>query len=633
MGVRFRNATPGTLLMLAVTGLLAVVSFNTPLLKSLYFLHATYSSGEYSGQMYLGTMGYCLDYQGTQTCEGPTIGYEFNPNELFGISLFDIPTTITKYLTYTLVLHLVALAAAAGSFVFGLLSHIGTMGVWCFPTCLASIASSTALIALVFDLVIFYIAKARIDDVNGASANIGICVWLVLAAWLLAGFGGCAFGLGNCCLSRRNNRNSGDPKMDYYSNSFNRSDDMRLQALRDEQLRKKEQGLPSFQELERTPLTGTGGNDAEDKYLYEEQPIPRSRSTGSGLARDGSVLQGVGLGYGRRMPGGAGAAEAYPQGTFGNGYGGYETLQQPPSLARRISNSSGVTAGNAGVGAGGQGVEAPEVPQNQSGGYGGYYGQNHNYYETYNDPYQQRPQQGSYEYGHDGYNPNGQQQQYDQHYGTASNNPHDPNHSSYDRNVQGYEPQYGTAMTGSTMEMPMPSPKHASSNSNTLAAGAAGGGRYVSNPGSSESHYPDVGPSVSHAADPYGGYDDGLGAIGMAATSPSLNNPHQSYDRAGPSRGGSGGAAYDNPQIQVPQPQHLTSSSQSQNNILHSPVSPGPVGPGHYGPNDYRTQDHESDDAGDVDAMGNRPPSYGQIAGAPNTSWNTTSRNEKSGYR
>ena len=165
--------------------------------------------------------------------------------------------------------------------------------------------------------------------------------------------------------------------MDYYAQQM-RSDDMRLQAMRDEQLRKKEQGLPSFQELERTPLT----NADEDKYMYEEQPLPQSRSNGGGLARDGSVLQGVGVGYGRRTAGAAaaGAAGGYAQGTFGNGYGGYETLQHPPSLARRVSDVSGVTAGNAGVGAGGQGVEAPEDPQQaQAQDYGGYYGnQNHN---------------------------------------------------------------------------------------------------------------------------------------------------------------------------------------------------------------------------------------------------------------
>ncbi len=78
MGVRYRSATPGTLLCLVATALLAVVSFNTPLIKSLYFLSATYSSGEYSGTIKLGTLGYCLTTGGTTTCTGPTVGYEFS---------------------------------------------------------------------------------------------------------------------------------------------------------------------------------------------------------------------------------------------------------------------------------------------------------------------------------------------------------------------------------------------------------------------------------------------------------------------------------------------------------------------------------------------------------------------------
>jgi len=268
-----------------------------------------------------------------------------DPNQLFDISVFNIPTAITKYLTYTLILHIVALAAAALATIFGLLSHISTLSVWCFPTCFASVASSVSLLALVFDLVIFYIAKARIDAVDGASASIGISVWLVLAAWLCAGLGGCAFGIGKCCINRRGNRESGDPSKNNYYAGQNQTDDMRLQALRDEQIRKKEQGLPSFQELERTPLTT---DQDEDKYLYEERPNVR---------RDGSLVQGVGVGYGRRNGGGSGYGGS--QAGYGGSQAGYDHLQAPPGVARRDSVvSSTMGPGAAGVGAGGQGVES-----------------------------------------------------------------------------------------------------------------------------------------------------------------------------------------------------------------------------------------------------------------------------------
>lgn len=249
------------------------------------------------------------------------------------MTVFDIPEAITKYLTYTLILHIIALACATASVIFGLLSHIGSMSVMCFPTCTASCASSFALLALIFDLVIFYIAKARIDKVSGAHAEIGVSVWLTLAAWLVAGIGGCAYGVGQCCVGRRRTREGGDDKRMMSGDS----DDMRLMAIRDEERRKKEQGLPNFQELERAPLTAD-----EDKYLYEE--VPPAQTMPGGLRRDGSVVQGVGQGYGRRTP----------------KNGGYTGLNRAPT------SGSAYTAGAAGLGSGGAGVERPDQ-------YGQYY--------------------------------------------------------------------------------------------------------------------------------------------------------------------------------------------------------------------------------------------------------------------
>lgn len=77
MGVRYRSATPGTLLSLVATVLLALVSFNTPLLKSIYFLEANFSSGQYAGTLRLGTLGYCLDTGSGEQCNGPRVGYSF----------------------------------------------------------------------------------------------------------------------------------------------------------------------------------------------------------------------------------------------------------------------------------------------------------------------------------------------------------------------------------------------------------------------------------------------------------------------------------------------------------------------------------------------------------------------------
>jgi hypothetical protein len=270
-----------------------------------------------------------------------------DPNELLGVTMFDIPQAITKYLTYVLILHVVALALALASTIFGLLSHISSLSVLCFPTCFAACASTCSLIALVFDLAMFYIAKARIDRVNGASASIGMAVWLTLAAWLLCGFAGCAYGVGRCCVGSRDRkaRDREDPQHNYggyvRTPSGNGPDAMRMDAIRDEQLRKKEQGLPAFAEYERTPLT-----ERDDKY----GPDDPSQNMPGALRRDGSLVQGVGVGYGRRTD------VRTPLETVNYNVGnGYPNGQ--PVMARRPSDSMMTDAGDAGLGAGGGGVE------------------------------------------------------------------------------------------------------------------------------------------------------------------------------------------------------------------------------------------------------------------------------------
>lgn len=71
-----RPATPGFLVTLVATILLAVVSFNVPIIKSIYFLKATITESGQTGIITLGTLGYCLDLNGAQTCSKPTVGYK-----------------------------------------------------------------------------------------------------------------------------------------------------------------------------------------------------------------------------------------------------------------------------------------------------------------------------------------------------------------------------------------------------------------------------------------------------------------------------------------------------------------------------------------------------------------------------
>lgn len=286
----------------------------------------------------------------------PTIAHSPDLNAILGLPdrLIDIPASISKYLTYALVLHIVALGCAAVALVMLALEMIPGFNMLCFPTCAASIAGSVALIAFVFDLAIFYIAKAAIDKATGASASIGAAVWMTLAAWLCCAFSVCAIGMGNCCCGGcrndrdrdrdRKSRRERDRELDDYR----RDDDMRMQAIRDENRRQKEQGLPDFERYERMPLT----NNTEDKYLYDDSP---------GLQRNGSAVTGVGVGYGRRGQ--------VPTLTYGGG--DYLSAGAPPQ--RRPSVQSSVVGfGQAGVGAGGAGVDQPQHNYNDYDPNGGY---------------------------------------------------------------------------------------------------------------------------------------------------------------------------------------------------------------------------------------------------------------------
>lgn len=110
-------------------------------------------------------------------------------------------------------------------------------------------------------------------------------------------------------------------------------------------------------------------------------------------------------------------------------------------------------------------------------------------------------------------------------------------------------------------------------------------------PGSSDSHhYQDPGPRVQ-PAEPYpgAGYDDGLGAIGRAATSPTGERQYtgaQGYGTTPP-------LSMPAP-VQVPTPQRLVNPQ--QHSILQSPES-------EYSPHGAFNYAHEPEAAG--------PPSYG----------------------
>jgi len=271
-------------------------------------------------------------------------------------------------MTYTLILHVVALAIGGVGVLVGLLDLIPGFNMICFPTCIAGICGTVSLIALIFDLAMFFLLKASVNRVSGASGTVGMCVWMTLAAWLLACFAGCAYGLGRCCCDcgggggRRERKR--DIERDRDLDDYRRRDeDLRLTAIQNEHRRQTEQGLPAFPEMERMPLT----NRTEDKYLYDDEA---------------DHIPSVGAGYGRRDN----AAPLHNSQQYDYNYSyGVAGHEYDPSIT---------TAGAAGVGAGGAGVAATGHQYGSYDNYGGY--DAHGAHGGYQDPYaapQHVPQQ------------------------------------------------------------------------------------------------------------------------------------------------------------------------------------------------------------------------------------------------
>lgn len=73
-----------------------------------------------------------------------------------------------------MILHPIAAALAGLSTLMGLVAHLRGFGATCFTTCIASLAATVALLAFVFDIVVFLIAKNRIESAaSGESASLG----------------------------------------------------------------------------------------------------------------------------------------------------------------------------------------------------------------------------------------------------------------------------------------------------------------------------------------------------------------------------------------------------------------------------------------------------------------------------
>lgn len=293
-----RPATPGFVVTFVAAILLAVVSFSVPLIKSVYFLKASLSVESVDGTITLGTLGYCMTISGSTTCSKASVGYEVDINALVGNnSSIQIPTVVVKWLTYALVLHIAAFGLAAVAALFGLLAHVREMAMSCFSSCISGFGATVALIAFIFDIAIFFVAKSSMNSVSGGSASIGNAVWLTLVAALLLFFSGCFYGIGRCCLRKRGKDMwGGEPNnatSDFGNREQVRLDAVKAEADRKARLAQGETGLPAFQEYE--PLKAK--MDGDGVYLDDEgqyRDTYSSRRSQSGYSGSGYAPAAVG---------------------------------------------------------------------------------------------------------------------------------------------------------------------------------------------------------------------------------------------------------------------------------------------------------------------------------------------------
>jgi hypothetical protein len=192
----------------------------------------------------------------------------------------EIPEVIVKWLTYALVLHIVALVLASISSFLGLLAHVREFSMTCFSSCTAGVGAAITLLAFIFDLALFFLAKSRLNAVKGGSATMGNAIWLTLTAWILLFFSGCFYGLGRCCIRRRprdmaRSDREGGGWVPAQSTGTTYEEQMRLDAVKAEadrkaRLKQGEIGLPAFAEHDPTQPLTADDDDAQPAVPYRD---------------------------------------------------------------------------------------------------------------------------------------------------------------------------------------------------------------------------------------------------------------------------------------------------------------------------------------------------------------------------
>ncbi|TIC71263.1 hypothetical protein E3Q02_00162 [Wallemia mellicola] len=187
-----RQATTGTVLSIAAIVIFAIVSFNAPLIKQLYFVQVTTTIDMFNAKIILGTLGYCVYLEDGKSCIEPTLGYNIKLEEV-GLTDFlqlqqvqefmdTIPQNVLKWVTYVFVLNFISLGLSFFTVLIGIFSHIRELGRSYWSSFISILAAVVALATFAFDMAFAVIIRNKFNELDIASAEIGQSVWLVLAA-------------------------------------------------------------------------------------------------------------------------------------------------------------------------------------------------------------------------------------------------------------------------------------------------------------------------------------------------------------------------------------------------------------------------------------------------------------------
>jgi len=172
-----------------------LVTVSVPITRTFYFLQvnvaASSTRGNISGSaaLSLGVFGYCTG----DACTPTTLGYDLSTSALgLGTSqisqIAGLSNSVIKVrdhalkwlsmqgLTYVLILHPIAAGLAGLAAILGVIGHIREMAPLCIvsATWIAGLGSTISLLAFIFDIVVFTIAKNRINSTNASNANVTV---------------------------------------------------------------------------------------------------------------------------------------------------------------------------------------------------------------------------------------------------------------------------------------------------------------------------------------------------------------------------------------------------------------------------------------------------------------------------